>query len=286
MRHVRMLGLCLVAVLAVGAVGAGGASARLPEFGKCLATESGKGGQYTDSACIERAHARHGELQGAYEWQPLKSINLQVLGLQGTMAFETASKARVECTAMEASQDLLTGPRTAQTPLWVFEGCSSEGNTCHTAVSVEEGEITNELAFLEEEVEEGVPPPGWQGELGFVSRGLVPVVGMQYTIKNRERAYPPVSCSGGVETIWFGGDPKSTDAFITTLSPVNQMTNAFTESLSESAPGVAQPSKLLGHHRATFYAYRANKWEPMAMVGTFLDPVEEGGRQIEIKATR
>ncbi len=46
-----MLGLCLVAVLAVGAYAVSSASA-LPEWGKC---EAKVGGNYKDSNCTEKA---------------------------------------------------------------------------------------------------------------------------------------------------------------------------------------------------------------------------------------
>ena len=61
MRHIRMLGLCLVAALAVGAYAVSSASA-LPEFGKC---EAKAGGKYKDANCTEKAKKG----QGAYEWK-------------------------------------------------------------------------------------------------------------------------------------------------------------------------------------------------------------------------
>ncbi len=60
MRHVRMLGACLIAALAVAAITAAGASA-LPEFGKC---EAKAGGKYSDSNCTVKAKKG----QGKFEW--------------------------------------------------------------------------------------------------------------------------------------------------------------------------------------------------------------------------
>jgi hypothetical protein len=57
-RHVRMLGLCLAAVLAVAAYAVSSASA-LPEWGKCVAKA---GGKYTDSNCATKGKG------GSYEW--------------------------------------------------------------------------------------------------------------------------------------------------------------------------------------------------------------------------
>ncbi|HEY2181215.1 MAG TPA: hypothetical protein VGH09_06040 [Solirubrobacteraceae bacterium] len=50
MRLIRIIGLCLVAVFALGTIGASSASA-LPEFGKCVAKA---GGKYTDSNCTAK----------------------------------------------------------------------------------------------------------------------------------------------------------------------------------------------------------------------------------------
>ena len=67
MRHVRMLGLCLVAVFAFAAVAAAGsASAAEPEWGHCIAS---KKAVYADSNCTTVA-TKHGvpDHKGAYEW--------------------------------------------------------------------------------------------------------------------------------------------------------------------------------------------------------------------------
>ena len=61
MRHVRMLGLCLVAVLALGAYAVSSASA-LPEWGKC---EAKAGGKFSDANCT--AKAKKGA--GSFEWK-------------------------------------------------------------------------------------------------------------------------------------------------------------------------------------------------------------------------
>jgi hypothetical protein len=59
-RHVRLLGLCLVAMLVVGAYAVSSASA-LPEWGKC---EAKTGGKFANSNCTEKA----AKGKGAFEW--------------------------------------------------------------------------------------------------------------------------------------------------------------------------------------------------------------------------
>jgi hypothetical protein len=64
-RHVRMLGLCLVAVLALGAYAVSSASA-LPEWGKCVAKT---GGKYTNSGCTTKGKG------GSFEWLKASQVS-------------------------------------------------------------------------------------------------------------------------------------------------------------------------------------------------------------------
>lgn len=260
--------------------------AKLPEFGKCTATESGTGGKYTDAACTVHAHSKHGVPQGGFEWHPLTGeVDEHPLSIEGALSFDTASGARIECKSAK-SHDVaeLVAPESTHTPLWALEECTAEGQECHSSVSVNEFEITNEDAWFEEPGEPGQPAPGWAGTLGFVKRAPAPEVGIAYLVKNHERAYPPISCMGPVETVWIGGDPKGTNTFISTVTPLDQMTTSFTERLSESAPGIQSPTKLLDKGKAGLQAFRANHWEPVALTGVWHDAVEGGEEELEIKA--
>ena len=62
MRHVRILGLCLVAVMALAAFTASSSFAGA-EFGKC---EAKAGGKYSDANCTVKAHPSG---SGSYEWR-------------------------------------------------------------------------------------------------------------------------------------------------------------------------------------------------------------------------
>jgi hypothetical protein len=66
-RHLKMIGLCLVAVFALGAVvAAGSATAAEPEWGRCVAA---KGGHYKNSNCTEEAASKKGKFTGKFEWR-------------------------------------------------------------------------------------------------------------------------------------------------------------------------------------------------------------------------
>ena len=69
MRRIRLVGLCLVASLALGALFASMAQASGPEWGRC---EKTKGGKYTEKSCLTEATQKNGKYKGKYEWHSLK----------------------------------------------------------------------------------------------------------------------------------------------------------------------------------------------------------------------
>ncbi len=72
MRHIRIIGLCLVAVFALVAVAATSASAAEPEWGACVSVKSK--GHYEDSNCTKEAFkenkAHEKKYKGHFEWLP------------------------------------------------------------------------------------------------------------------------------------------------------------------------------------------------------------------------
>ena len=73
MRHLKMIGLCLVAVFALGAVAASAAQAEGPEWGRCVKLAKNKG-KYKDANCQELEGKTNGKgefkakAKGVYEW--------------------------------------------------------------------------------------------------------------------------------------------------------------------------------------------------------------------------
>jgi hypothetical protein len=268
-----MLALGLGAALMIAAAwGTATASASGLEWGRCEETESQTGGKYANAGCTETAAHK----QGAYEWEPRERVHLESMTAVGAVSFETAAGKKVECAAIGPESDALgLGPRGAGTPLWEFEGCTSEGEPC-TATDAYPGEINDLYSWYGEL---------WKGKLGYISgRGTAdPTVGLSYEVPNHERLFEPVHCNGRIGTIWIGGAPKGRDAFLSTIGPVNEMTETFTQVYSESAPGVPSPTKFAGGRKQTLEAFVGNHWEPVAMIATFN---YNTGRASEIKATR
>jgi hypothetical protein len=129
------------------------------------------------------------------------------------------------------------------------------------------------------------PAPGWVGKLGFISgRGSEsPLVGVQYTVKNNEKEPfgEPVVCEGGPGTVRIRARKGKTSS-ISTIGPVNTITDEFTQIYGESAPGVPSASSLEGKKPEHFEMFVRQHWEPAAMVATLhLHP-----ESTEIKATK
>jgi hypothetical protein len=289
MRATRLGATCVLLVLAVCAVGVSSAAARLPEWGKCEPTTGGTGGRYRDAACTVKAPTKIGLHSGAYEWHPLAGeAVLKPMTATTPVRFETRSGKTIECVGVGTEGKLEPlGATGAGTPYWEFEGCSSEGQECHAGLSVFAGEISNSYAFHGEPAEAGLPVPGWTGKLGFVSgKGEEdPAIGLSYKVKNYERLFEPIACSGNIGTVWIGGARKGGDAFISTIAPTDQMSSEYTQTYSEISSGVQSPSKFEFQKSSEFLeAFLEHRWEPVAIVATFHYSVEHGESSLEIKA--
>ncbi len=72
-KHVKLFGLCLVAVFALGGVAVSAAQAEGPEWGRCVKLAKNKG-QYKDANCAELEGKTNGKgvfkakAKGFYEW--------------------------------------------------------------------------------------------------------------------------------------------------------------------------------------------------------------------------
>ena len=95
MRRTRIVGLCLVAVFALGAFMASSAVA-IPEFGKCVAAPGT--GKYTESNCVKKAKTLTSEKQ--FEKKTAKEItNVGFAGTSGTSFLEGESGVKIVCSA-------------------------------------------------------------------------------------------------------------------------------------------------------------------------------------------
>jgi len=266
-RHVRMLGLCLVAAFAVAAIASTSASA-LPEWGKC---EAKAGGNYTDANCTVKAKPKG---TGSFEWKKgaeLKPVHFEggnvgsggVLytkprvcdGFVGIHGFESVRVPRKVCeekgyendkvetfnTAIECESEHNTGEATGKNEVKnvtvKFLGCKLFGSIpCSNGSN--EGEIAvnqlkGTLGYInkaEKKVGVLLEPVVKKGEFAKFScaGALANVVGVGNKTEGAE--YTSSGCTG----ICPGTTPEEEkhggyDGIISPITPVNQMTSEYTQ---------------------------------------------------------
>ena len=319
MRHVRMLGLCLIAMFALAAVAASGASAALPEWGGCEAAAPGLG-KYKDPACIEKATGAAKKTEGDYEWYTGENfgwVHQRERGLShgygieelkfkpvevGPTTFETTSGKKVECAgsgenAAEENRIQLEAPNRVKKVILVFIGChestgpGEEGKACHSP-NLPGGPAWEELMIPANEQQ-------FKGKLVFLEgKGTEdPKVGLELT-----SAYKPgeegqngvlfeAICTGphGIGTVKIGGNKKGKDTIISLITPVDQMvgegeeTTAFSQ-LFKGTAGIQEPSAPEKGGEEFLDETLENETVRSAWNSPFTDVPEEGAPPIEIKA--
>jgi hypothetical protein len=280
-RHVRMLGVCLVAVLALGAYVVSSASAGSPEWGKC---EAKVGGKYKDANCQEKA--KKGE--GAYEWKKGASLpNVPFTGesqggggvlwalnyacqeggngnvllgpighplskpqceAKGDQAVENGDLA-IECEKENAIGEA-SGKSSFVNVHVTFKGCRLYGGSPCTGeiAGEEEGEInTNAL----------------KGSLGVLNKGTKEVGAVLEPAK-KHGAFASFTCGGGANhatvgvgnskdgSYWTPESKGGLDQIISPITPVNQMTTTFTQVYSVAEGTIVEnlPTHLEGKARS------------------------------------
>jgi len=278
--------ICAIVAASCMALAPAVASAKLPEWGKCVEQEGG--GKYLDAGCTSKAATKK---TGTFEWVPIEKEGeffLEPMTMTGSFAIETADGKRIECSTLAHRSFMkINGKHSAHTPLWELKGCASEGQECHSQLAASKEEINNLAQWLEEPPEEGAPAQGWKMKLGIVSGGggPEPVAGWEYTPKNHERMFEPVVCLGPIGTVWVGSSHQGGNSLITTIQPVNQMTTEFTETFAESAPGIQTPASFEGKKPVHLEAFIEGHWEPVAILATYHYITEHEESSLELKAT-
>ena len=117
MRHVRMLGLCLAAVLAVGAYAVSSASAL--EWGKCAAKA---GGKYSDANCTVKAHPSG---SGSHEWLKASEVAAKRVS-EGKSANVPFAGHNVGSGGVLSTSGLICEPESELVPRWK---CLENGGT-------------------------------------------------------------------------------------------------------------------------------------------------------------
>ncbi len=309
MRHVRMLGLCLVAVLAIAAVVTSSASA-LPEWGKC---EAKPGGKYKDANCTEKAKKG----AGSFEW--IKGKNLKpvhftghnvgsggvlISKFRGCFSNETGelegrvTRAKcaetgqeenfeeaieIECEAENNSGEAVGTNSVANVDV-KFTGCKVFGS-----IPCSNGPVEGEI---------NVNP--LKGSLGYISKSEHKA-GVLLEPAQKKGEFAKFNCGGFLATVVGVGNAKEGayyepeshggyDGIISPVTPVNQMTNEYTQVYTFNPETVQNiPSKFEGKHIELLEDYLYNPEQPQVTemwsrsaeeITNVNTPAEEG----EIKA--
>jgi hypothetical protein len=164
MRRSRMLGACMLAV-ALSAVFAAGASASLPELGRCVKVTNHTG-EYIGIHCIHKSPTHKGEAE--FTTGAAKN-KFEGFNPSGSVVLQTA-KLKISCSAITLNGEY-TGAKTSTATLDLIS-CANDA-TKHKCQSnpLKEGEIE--------------PSSALKGELGFITGGEKPTVGLDLKPENQ-----------------------------------------------------------------------------------------------------
>jgi hypothetical protein len=303
-RHVRMLGLCLVAAFAMSAVAAATASAALPEWGKCVRFVNQRGknvGNYEDHGCTKKMEVAK---TGAWEWQPApKSIpNPEFTSHGGAAVLETTegSFTQVKCSVEEA-HGILSGSKEVSQVSVRFKGCHLSFNepepyTCGNGLlppqgSEKEGEIVTRRL---------------KGKLGYISgKGEEnPSVGLALEPEEKKGLFAQFMCAERFLVIRVGVFPggKGNDSVISPIAPVDSMSVSNTQTYKyaeketepgsgkfEVEPGIQNPTHFEGgkeDYLETETSYSEGLFGPIVQSAQSLTTVNQlnSGEELEIRA--
>jgi hypothetical protein len=182
--RVRITGLALVAVLALGAIAASSASAELPEFGKCVAEAEGK---YTESNCVTKAKEAQPHI---FERANAREIvNPKFTKTSGTTFFEGESGIKFICSASSGTGELdedgtTLAAKGVENVVVKYTGCGipSFGLQCKSGAVAEEI-VTNVL----------------EGNLVYASKAKKEVL-QELHPQVKKGAFETFECGGGAIT--------------------------------------------------------------------------------------
>jgi hypothetical protein len=284
MNRIRIVGLAVVAALALTAFAASSAFA-LPEVGIC-AKIGAKGGKYSDSNCTKKAAKnKEKEYLGEYEWKKgkegIKELKFVSTGGKGTL--ETASGVRISCESQTATGEWVTGLaiKKVHNVIVTFKGCelSNPKNKCSTKGAAVGEIVTNPL----------------KGKIGYTSKvnkevgqELTPQAGKTKTVVTFECG--PVTVEIGVKKKETKEEITGNDCIIAPMSPANVMTTS--ETMVYKGSGGKQVPEGFYNTKATklchleshlFEGKESTPWEAASQTITATVSAANGEEQ-EIKA--
>jgi hypothetical protein len=246
-----VLGLAVIAALAIAGLSSATASAALPEWGQCVkfVNQHGKGvGKYTNSSCTTLAEGKTGE----FEFKSLKKLESE--GFSGAFTshggvaeLETNLGIKTVCQAEEAT-GILSGSKEVHGVVVIFKGCESNfgGLVCENSIRPPLGEEpagqirTREL----------------KGVLGYISGAGTesPSVGISLEPENAKNLFAEFICGqvlivrvgqAGFDGTGMVSNGAGNDSIISPITPVNSMSVTNTQTYTQEK-GVQNPTHFEG----------------------------------------
>ena len=228
MRGIRIAALCSLAVAASCAIATTGASAALPELGRCV--KVGTTGAYKYKSCVITAPGHN----GAFEWQPGPGAKPNFEApLIGEVRFETVGKKHIQCGPSEIVGEWLDSKKASVNI--AFHGCN-ETATKKVCTTPEIGtQKESEIKTLEP----------LEGEIGFISGkgGTKPLVGIDLK-STSSMAMLTFTCGGPPAEP--SGEPVSwtvEGSVIGELKPIDAM-NTEGKAVFQAVAGKQVPEKF------------------------------------------
>jgi hypothetical protein len=199
-------------MLAAGAFAVAGASAALPELGRCV-KGAPHSGLYKAGNCVTLA----GVSKGSYSWEPGPGALKKIEGIATvTTTLETSGKVKITC-----SNGQFNGEYTGAKALTVTVDLANCENAaaktkCQTSPA-KEGEIET--------------PQPLEGELGFIVSGEKPIVGLDLKPKSPATIVATFDC-GKLPEVFHGTIEGSV---IAPIKRINHMGEEFLLTYKETA---------------------------------------------------
>ena len=301
MKHLKIMGLCLVAVFAIAAVAASSASA-LPEWGQCVAKA---GGKYSDGNCVTKAKLGTGTFefhkgpevaQKKFEGHNVGSGGVLTAHFHGCSVESrraptcrvgeeetVAEPITIECES-ETNHGEAAGTKEVKNVTVKFLGCKVFGSApCSNGTNV--GEILVNIL---------------KGSLGYINKATKEV-GLLLEPAQKKGEFAKFTCAGILTTVVGVGNktegaayaPETTggfDGIISPITPVNTMSKEFTQVYTTNEAAENVPSHFAGKHNELLESYLFNnesgestKWSPAGETITNVN-TQSSGEEVEIKA--
>jgi len=196
MRTIKTAGAALVALLALG-LAATGASAALPEWGRCVPAESAETAEYSGKKCVTP-----GEGKGKYNFVPEPGPKPKFEGTSTEGVLLKTANLTISCSAATFNGEY-TGPKTASVTVDLIGCLNGNAKKCQSN-PLKEGEIE--------------PPGPLEGEIGFININGFKVVGLDL---KRSPAITTFTCGEPLEVPETNGTIEG--SVIGKIGPLNSM---------------------------------------------------------------